>query len=308
MTDLLVIVGPTAVGKTKTAIELADRLNGEIISADSRYLYRGLDIGTAKPSPEEQRRVPHHLIDVTDPDRPWSLAEFRAAALSLINEITQRGHLPMLVGGTGQYIQALLEGWTIPPQQADPALREELETFAEREGAEALFNRLRAADPAAADAIDKRNIRRVVRALEVTLSTGQPFSAQRQKSPPNFNTFILGLSLPRPKLYQRIDARIENMLADGLIAETQALVDKGYDWRLPALSAIGYKQIGQYLRGEIDLKEAERLIKHETRRFVRRQANWFKSEDPHIHWYDSDALNVDELSQSIQGFFRRKRL
>jgi tRNA dimethylallyltransferase len=308
MTDLLVVVGPTAVGKTKIAIELAERLSGEIISADSRYLYRGMDIGTAKPSPEEQARVPHHLIDVTDPDQSWSLAEFRAAALSLINEITQRDHLPMLVGGTGQYVQSLLEGWTIPPQQADTGLREELEAFAEREGTDALFERLRTADPTAATSIDKRNIRRVVRALEVTLSTGQPFSAQRQKSPPNFNTFILGLSLPRPKLYQRIDARIEMMLAEGLVAETQSLVDKGYSWSLPALSAIGYKQIGQYLRAEIDLKEAERLIKHETRRFVRRQANWFKAVDPNIHWYDSDALDIDELSQSIQRFFGRKRL
>jgi len=306
--NLLVVVGPTAVGKTPASIALAERLDGEIVSADSRYLYRGLDIGTAKPSLAERARVPHHLIDVTDQDQPWSLAQFRNTALALITEINQRSRLPILVGGTGQYVHALLEGWTIPQREANLALRAELEAFAAAQGLDALFERLRVADPVAAQTIDKRNIRRVVRALEVTLTTGQPFSAQRQKSPPDLNKLIIGLSLPRAKLYQRIDSRIDNMLAAGLVAETQSLAAKGYAWSLPALSAIGYKQVGQYLRGEIDLPEAIRLIKHETRRFVRQQGNWFRADDPSIHWYEADKLDIDELAKSIRAFFDGKRL
>jgi tRNA dimethylallyltransferase len=295
---LLVVVGPTAVGKSAIAIELAERLNGEIISADSRYLYRGLDVGTAKPSLVDRARVPHHLIDVTDPDRPWSLSEYRAAAVELVKVISAR-RLPLLVGGTGQYVRAVLEGWTIPPRAADPALRAELEAFAGREGADALFRRLTEVDPSAAEKIDRRNIRRVVRALEVTLSSGQPFSAQRRRTPPGYRSIIIGLTLSRSKLYARIDARVEAMLANGLVAETQALAAKGYGWSLPALSAIGYKQIGMYLRGECDLTEAERLIKHETRRFVRQQANWFRPGDPQIHWYDVEQLKVDKLTEDI---------
>lgn len=306
--NLLAIVGPTAVGKTLTSIALAERLQGEIISADSRYFYRGMDIGTAKPSPAEQARVPHHLIDVTEPDQPWSLAQFRDTALQLIGEINQRSHLPILVGGTGQYIQALLEGWTIPKREANLELRTELEAFAAEQGPDVLFERLRAVDPIAAQTIDKRNIRRVVRALEVTLTTGEPFSAQRQKSPPDFNKYIVGLTLPRDKLYQRIDTRVDGMLAAGLVAETQALAAKGYGWKLPAMSAIGYKQIGQCLRGEIELAEAVRLIKHDTRRFVRQQGNWFRLEDPSIHWYEADKLDIDELAAHIRGFFEGKRL
>ncbi|MBI3241930.1 MAG: tRNA (adenosine(37)-N6)-dimethylallyltransferase MiaA [Chloroflexi bacterium] len=296
---LLVIVGPTAVGKSAIAVELAERLAGEIISADSRYLYRGLDIGTAKPSLADRARVPHHLIDVTDPDKPWALSEYRQAVDELIAAINARNHWPLLVGGTGQYVRAVLEGWTIPPRAADPALRDELLAFAEREGSEALFRRLAEADPAAAQVIDRRNVRRVARALEVTLATGQPFSAQRQKTPPPYRSIIIGLTLARPILYARIDARIEAMMVKGLVAETQALADKGYAWSLPAMSALGYKQIGMCLRGECDLAEATRLIKHETRRFVRQQANWFRLNDPQIHWYDVEQLEIDKLIEDI---------
>ncbi|MEK9165060.1 MAG: tRNA (adenosine(37)-N6)-dimethylallyltransferase MiaA [Chloroflexota bacterium] len=292
---LLVLVGPTAVGKSAMAIELAERLGGEIISADSRYLYRGMDIGTAKPSPADRTRAPHHLIDVTDPDRPWSLADYQQAATRLIGEINARGRLPLLVGGTGQYVRAVLDGWTIPKREPDPAVRSELEAFAGREGGEALYQRLVESDPAAAQKIDKRNVRRVARALAVTLTTGRPFSAQRNKNPPDFSSLLIGLTLPRPKLYARIDARIEAMFANGLVEETQALAAKGYDWNLPALSAIGYKQTGAYLRGEIDLDEAKRMIKHDTRRFVRQQANWFKANDPRIHWHDAESVKVEGL-------------
>jgi tRNA dimethylallyltransferase len=301
-TKLLVVVGPTAVGKSAIAIELAERLRGEIISADSRYLYRGLEVGTAKPSPADRARVPHHLIDVADPDQPVSLAEYQEMALTSIKEVYERGRLPLLVGGTGQYIRAVVEGWTIPRRMADATLRAELEAIAKRDGVEALHNRLVEVDPLAASAIDSRNIRRVIRALEVTLTTGQPFSAQRQKKPPDFRAVIVGLTLARSKLFARIDARVEAMIASGLVEETKALAAKGYDWQLPALSAIGYKQIGMYLRGECDLKEAIRLIKHDTRRFVRAQDNWFRRDDPDIHWYDVERLEVEQLAVDVKRY------
>ncbi|MBM4422384.1 MAG: tRNA (adenosine(37)-N6)-dimethylallyltransferase MiaA [Chloroflexi bacterium] len=300
---LLVIVGPTAVGKTAIAIDLAERINGEIISADSRTLYRGMDIGTAKPTLAERARVAHHLIDVADPDQSWSLAQYRDAAAALIVEINARDRLPMLVGGAGQYIHAILEGWSIPKRAADPQARAELEAIAARDGADELYRRLREIDPLAAASIDSRNVRRVIRALEVTLSTGQPFSAQRQKTPPRYRSLIIGLSLARPKLYRRIDERIDAMFANGLVAEGQTLAAKGYDWSLPALSAIGYKQVGMYLRGECDLAEAVQRIKRETRRFVRRQANWFKPDDPNIRWHNVESLNAERLADEVLSFF-----
>jgi tRNA dimethylallyltransferase len=297
--NLLVLVGPTAVGKTATAIALAERLDGEIVSADSRYLYVGMDIGTAKPTPEERVRIPHHLIDVTTPDRPWTLAQVQAAATTAIAEIQARGKLPLLVGGTGQYIRAITEGWQAPPEAA-PQLRAELEAELSRNGVGALAGRLRAIDPASAAKVDVRNPRRVIRALEVALTTGQSFIAQQRKTPPPFQTLILGLSLPRPTLYARIDARVEWMMRAGLLAETQALAAKGYGWELPAMSALGYRQIGEYLRGECELAEAEQNIKRETRRFVRRQANWFKPNDPRIAWFDVETTNVEELAQFVR--------
>jgi len=300
---LLVIVGPTAVGKSAAAIELAERLQGEIISADSRYLYRGLEVGVAKPSPADRLRVRHHLIDIADPDQPVSLAEYQEMALALIREVNGRGRMPLLVGGTGQYIRAITEGWTVPRGRVDVTLRAELQSVAEREGPAVLHQRLVEADPVTASKIDPRNVRRVIRALEVTLTTGQPFSVQRQKKPPDFQMVTLGLTLARPELFARIDARLESMLANGLVEETAALAAKGYDWQLPALSAIGYKQIGMMLRGECDLNEAIRLIKHDTRRLVRAQANWFRRDDPAIHWYEVEKLNIGQLAADTKNYF-----
>ncbi len=252
---------------------------------------------------EERKRVPHHLIDVTAPDQPWSLAQYRAAAVGLIDEINQRGRLPFLVGGTGQYISAILEGWTIPPGEANTALREKLLMRAQQEGEQVLYQQLQELDPAAAQTIDSRNVRRVIRALEVTLSTGQRYSQQRQKNPPNYYRYTIGLTLDRTALYQRLDARIDKMIQDGLVAEVEVLAAAGYDWALPAMSAIGYKQMGMYLRQELSLLEAIQQIKHHTRTFVRRQANWFKADDPQIHWYDGQTLNLDELTRTLRQFF-----
>ena len=279
-----VLVGPTGVGKSAAAIELAEQLGAEIISADSRYLYRGLDIGTAKPSASEQARVPHHLIDVTTPDRPWSLAQYQSGALAAIDEVLHRGRLPLLVGGTGQYVRAVTEGWQVPPGAPSGARRAELEQLFNIGGIEALAARLRQVDPESAAVVDLRNPRRVIRALEVALDTGESFVAQRQKTPPPFEAVWLGLWLPRPELYARIDARIDAMLAAGLVAEVQGLVAQGYGWELPAMSAVGYRQMGAYFRGEKTLDEAVLEIRRATRKFVRRQANWFKMTDPHIHW------------------------
>ncbi len=286
-------------GKTATAIELAERLGGEIVSADSRYLYRGLDIGTAKPTPAERARAPHHLIDVTTPDTPWSLTQVQAAAMQAIGEIHARGRLPLLVGGTGQYIRAITDGWQAPPE-ADPALRAELESALARDGLPALVERLRAVDPDSANQIDVRNPRRVIRALEVALTTGQSFIAQQRKAPPpHWAITIIGLHRPRPALYQRIDERVEAMMRAGLLEEVRALAARGYGWDLPAMSALGYQQIGEHLRGECDVEEAVRRIKRETRRFVRRQANWFKPTDPAIHWFDLTSASVADIQRFI---------
>ena len=296
---LLVLVGPTAVGKTAAAIALAERLGAEIVSADSRYLYRGLDIGTAKPTPAELARVPHHLVDVTTPDQPWSLSQYQAAAYAAIDGIRARGRLPLLVGGTGQYIRALTEGWVLPPGAPEGAVRAELEQALAREGLPALVERLRALDPASAAQVDLRNPRRVVRALEVVLATGESFSAQRRKQPPPYAVAMLGLTRPRPALYARIDARIAQMLADGLVEEVRGLAAQGYGWELPAMSALGYRQIGAYLRGEATLDEAVAQLRRDTRQFVRRQANWFKPADPAIHWFDAGDVNVLEAMLAL---------
>jgi tRNA dimethylallyltransferase len=281
---VVAVVGPTAVGKTAAAIELAQAVSGEIISADSRYLYRGLDVGTAKPSPDERARVPHHLIDVTTPDQPWTLAEYQQAAYAAIDGVLHRGRLPILVGGTGQYIRAVTDGWQVPPGGPGGPLRADLERLLAEEGVAALADRLRQVDPESAAVVDTRNPRRVIRAIEVALSTGRSFVAQKQKSAPPFDTLWLGLWLPRPELYARIDARVDAMLAAGLVAEVQGLVARGYGWELPAMSAVGYRQIGAFLRGESALDDATREIKRATRQFVRRQGNWFKMSDPAIQW------------------------
>ncbi len=243
-TALVVIVGPTGVGKTEISISLAERVNAEIISADSRLFYRGMDIGTAKPTPEERARVPHHLIDVADPDDAWSLARFQRAAGSQIMEIHQRGNLPMLVGGTGQYVMAVVQGWQIPQVKPDPRLRQTLQDWSEEVGAEGLHQRLAVLDPDAAEKIDPSNLRRTIRALEVTLASGVRFSAQRGISnQPPYQVLKLGLSRPRGELYRRIDQRVEQMLAAGFVDEVGGLLSRGYPGDLPTFSAIGYRQV-----------------------------------------------------------------
>ena len=301
---LILIVGPTAVGKTALAVRLARAVGGEIVSADSRQVYRGLDIGTAKAIPQEQTQVPHHLLDVVDPDQSLGLAQYQALAYAAVEDILQRGRIPFLVGGTGQYVMAVAEGWQVPRVPPDEALRRQLYAQAETEGAAALHARLRALDPVAAGRIDPRNVRRVVRALEVCLRTGRPFSAQQQKSPPPYRLLWIGLTLPRPRLYERIDARVERMLAAGLEEEVRGLVAAGYGFDLPAMSGVGYGQFAPYLAGEISLEEVARRIKRATRRFVRHQANWFRAGDPRIHWFQAEPDPYPAVLDLIRRFLR----
>ena len=301
---LILIVGPTAVGKTALAVRLARAVGGEIVSADSRQVYRGLDIGTAKATPQEQAQVPHHLLDVVDPDQSLGLAQYQALAYAAVEDILQRGRIPFLVGGTGQYVMAVAEGWQVPRVPPDEALRRQLYAQAETEGAAALHARLRALDPVAAGRIDPRNVRRVVRALEVCLRTGRPFSAQQQKSPPPYRLLWIGLTLPRPRLYERIDARVERMLAAGLEEEVRGLVAAGYGFDLPAMSGVGYGQFAPYLAGEISLEEVARRIKRATRRFVRHQANWFRAGDPRIHWFQAEPDPYPAVLDLIRRFLR----
>lgn len=296
---LVVILGPTAVGKSEIAIQLAERLKGEIVSADSRLFYRGMDIGTAKPTLEERARVPHHLIDVADPDESWSLALFQLEANKAIRSIVAGRHIPIMVGGTGQFLRAVIEGWKIPVAAPDPRLRKVLTEWAKAIGPAALHSKLVILDPVAASSIDPTNVRRTIRALEVILSTGRLFSDQRLRGHTLYHPLLLGLTRPRVELYQRIDDRISKMIDLGFVEEVKRLLDLGYSPDLPTLSAIGYGEMIAYIQGRISLEEAVASIKRRTRIFVRRQANWFKESDPDIHWFQMTKDTLGEIEKLI---------
>jgi tRNA dimethylallyltransferase len=305
------MVGPTAVGKTELSIQLAKHLDGEIVSADSRLFYRGMDIGTAKPSIPERQIVPHHLVDVADPDEVWSLVLFQKAARQVIADIQSRGRLPFLVGGTGQYIRAVSEGWQAPMQEPDYQMREALEKWAAEIGRYELHRRLGLLDPEVAASIDPRNLRRTVRALEVIFCTGRRFSDQRKKSTSPYSLLTVGLIRPRTELYARIDKRIDAMLEAGFADEVRNLLDNGYSGELPTLSAIGYREMIFYVKGEMTLEEAVIQMKRMTRQFVRRQTNWFKINDPQIHWFDvneNTTAEIEAFIRSEQGWILPEKL
>jgi tRNA dimethylallyltransferase len=305
---LIIIIGPTAVGKTELAIQLAERLNGEIVSADSRLFYRGMDIGTAKPSHDEMARVPHHLIDIADPDEILSLAVFQQKAQEAITDILTRSKLPFLVGGTGQYVRAVTQGWTPPEVHPDEKLRAELEREKEEKGVYWLYDKLKALDPAAADKIDARNYRRTIRALEVIQTTGKKFSEQRGQGDSPYHLITVGLSRPRTELYERVDQRIDVMFESGFIDEVRDLLAKGYSPSLPTMSAIGYRECVHVIQGEMTEGQAKTEIRRATRIFVRRQANWFKETNPEIKWFKMEEGVVDQIEEFIRmalGTFAR---
>lgn len=306
---LILIVGPTAVGKTELAIQLAETLNGEIVSADSRLFYRGMDIGTAKPSHAEMARAPHHLIDIVNPDETLSLAVFQQQAREIIADIHKRGKLPFLVGGTGQYIRAVTEGWIPPEVVPNESMRNVLEKMREERGKEWLYEALKSLDPEAAEKIDARNYRRTIRALEVIFTTGRKFSAQRGQGDAPYHLVTIGLMRPRMELYQRVDERIETMFAAGLLDEVQGLLDKGYSPSLPSMSAIGYRECVSVIKGELTTEQAKAEMKRITRIFVRRQANWFKESDPRIHWFHPERENLlDEIKTIIRNSMEKQVL
>jgi len=302
MNQLAAIIGPTGIGKSRLAVRLAAAFNGEVVSADSRQIYRYMDIGTAKPDSQQMSSVPHHLIDIINPDENFSLTRFQQLATKTISSIQRRGRLPVVVGGSGQYVWALLEGWGVPRVPPNMELRQRLEkrvAAGEREG---LYAELLARDPEYARQIDSRNVRRVIRAIEVSQDKpGSPIS--RQQSEPPYKKLIIGLTTDREDLYSLVDRRVDRMIEQGLVEEVQGLVSRGYGYSLPSMSAIGYRQIGAYLRGEATLEADIQQIKFESHRFVRQQYNWFKLGDSRINWFDiRDPRALIKINALVEGF------
>lgn len=306
MSRLVAIVGPTAVGKSNLAMGLAQIIDGEIVSADSRQVYRYMDIGTAKPSLQERTLVPHHLIDVVDPDHDFSLALYQEKTYRAVADIQQRGKMALLVGGSGLYVRAVVGGFRIPQIPPDAELRRNLEEKAAKEGAQALYRELEQLDPDAARKIDPRNIRRLIRALEVCRISGVPFS-QLQRSSPSFQTLLIGLTTERRDLYHRIDSRVDRMMEQGLVPEVEGLLARRYGLDLPSMSGLGYKQIGQYLEGKMALDEAVQQIKFETHRFARHQYAWFRLKDETIRWFDVRNGTEKHIHSLVQGFTEKVR-
>jgi len=292
---LIVIAGATATGKTALALAMAAAVAGEIVGADSRQIYRHMDIGTSKPTPAERAAAPHHLIDIVDPDFTLSAAEYRRMATAAIADIHMRGRVPLLVGGTGQYITALREGWTMTEVPPDLELRAQLEAQIAAGGLDSLAARLQALDPDAASFLDFRNPRRVIRALEVCLLTGQPFSAQRRKEPPDYVILPIMLMRERERLYVRADARFDQMIADGFVDEVRRLLEMGYARDLPSMSGIGYRELIAHQLDGIALEEAIAAGKNATHAFIRRQETWFRKSASAFLWHNGDVEDTDAL-------------
>lgn len=307
---LVILTGPTAVGKTALSIALAKSVGGEIISADSMQVYRRMDIGSAKIMPEEMGGVPHHLIDVLEPDQEFNVVVFQRLAKRAAAEIYSRGHIPIVVGGTGFYIQALLYDIDFTENDEDTALRRSLEEQAAREGAEALYERLRAVDPESCESIHAHNIKRVIRAIEFYEKTGKKISdhnrEQRQNdSPYHFAYFVLNDS--RERIYERINDRVDLMMAQGLLEEVRTLRESGCRKDMVSMQGLGYKELLSYLDGEISLEEAVYLIKRDTRHFAKRQLTWFRREKE-VTWVEKNVFDHDSQKVLVfmQDFLREK--
>jgi len=299
---LIAVVGPTAVGKSKLALHLAQRFHADIVSADSRQVYRYMDIGTAKPSLAERTLIPHHLIDIVDPDEPFSLAMFQDLAHRAIDDIQQQNRLPFLVGGSGLYVWSVLEGWDIPHVPPDAELRQNLEQKAATNGNYALYQELQKADPVAAAKVMPGNVRRIIRALEIYLTTGKQASQLWQKHGLDLPFLIIGLTTTRDDLYHRIDSRVDEMIKQGFVDEVKGLMAKGYSLGLPSISSIGYRQIGMFLQGNQDLGSAVQQIKHGTHRIARHQYAWFRLSDERIRWLDVGRNVEEETDKMVETF------
>ena len=300
---LVCIVGPTAVGKTALAVELAQRFGGEVVNADSRQVYRGMTIGTAKPTEAERAAAPHHLVDILDPPESFGLGRFLEHATEALRDIRGRGLLPIVCGGTGQYVWALAEGQQLATVPPDPRFRAELEAEAERYGPGVLHRRLTAIDQARAAALDPRNVRRVIRALEIHHVTGRRPSELQPVATPSGNALVLGLTMPRDALYRRIDERVDRMMATGFLREVEELRAAGFPMNAGPLNSPGYRELGRYLDGELSLNEAVERTKTQTHRLARRQYAWFKHGDPRIHWISAGEPGmVENAAAAVSDF------
>ncbi|MFC5648409.1 tRNA (adenosine(37)-N6)-dimethylallyltransferase MiaA [Paenibacillus solisilvae] len=303
---LLVLIGPTAVGKTRLSLDIAKAWNAEIISGDSIQVYRGMDIGTAKIKPEEQEGIPHHLIDICDPVHPFSAAEFQERCAVLIPDITARGRLPFIVGGTGLYVESVAYGYDFADVGSDESFREMQVTYALEHGAEALLEKLRVVDPDSAGRLHVNDQRRIIRALEIYHLTGTTLSQQlaRQNKTSPFELCIIGLTMDRAVLYTRINERVDAMIEEGLVDEVRGLLERGVPVDAVSMHGLGYKEIVLYLQGHLSLEEAVELLKRDTRRFAKRQLSWFRHMKD-IHWIDSSE-NFHKNLQTIHGIIAGK--
>jgi len=297
---VIAVVGATATGKTALAIEVARRLacGSEAVNADSRQVYRYMDIGTAKPTAAEREALPHRLIDVVDPDEAFSLGRWLELAKAALDEVWEKGRVPIVVGGTGQYVWALLEGWRVPQVPPQETLRREMEARPPEE----LLAELRGIDPESQEYIQPNNVRRVIRALEVYHATGKPLSHWRTKDAPRFESLVIGLRTAREALYERIDARVDSMMAGGFPEEVRGLVDRGYGCDLPSMSGIGYRELCSHLGGEMSLDEAVARTKTGTHRLARHQNAWFKAGDERIRWIEANEGAAEEAGRAVESW------
>ncbi len=293
------IVGPTGVGKTELALRLAEHVAIEVVGADSRQVYRYMDIGTAKPAPAQLAAVPHHAVSIVDPDHPFSLGKYIPIAHQAIKNVKSRGLQPIIVGGTGQYVTAIIESWDVPAVAPNVELRRELEDQLRTDGVDSLVERLREYDEVAADAVDSSNPRRIIRAIEVTESGGSAGRQVKQRLP-EFRFEVVGLSSDRSSLYERIDRRVDEMMDRGFLAEVESLLKMGYGQELPAMSGIGYRELANHIHNGSDLGEAVDRMKFRTHRFIRQQSNWFSLDDPRIRWFD-----ISEFGAAVDFGVRR---
>jgi tRNA dimethylallyltransferase len=304
---VVVIIGPTAVGKTRLSIELAKKFNGEIISGDSMQIYRSMDIGTAKITSAEMDGLPHHLLDIKDPIEAYSAAEFQADVRDLIKDITRRGKLPIIVGGTGLYIQSVIYDYHFSEKGSSPELRDQLEKEAEEKGIQILVERLKKLDPGSAEKIHPNNHRRIIRALEVYITSGKTMSEyidEQEEEEPLYDLALIGLTLDRDILYSKINHRVDLMVEEGLLKEVKSLFDQGIR-DVQSIQAIGYKEIYQYLDGVISFEDAIELLKRNSRRYAKRQLTWFRNK-MEVKWFDMTNENYEKKFNEIIHYIAGK--